>query len=200
MGFLSRLFGSKNDRAKRTGLQKTDRVYIDRKAANRAIIRHCVESGQLQRQLIIIYFFKETKAEFEVAVTNATNVSWVNAFFPAQIRQAGIGGWDNVDVIVAETYPDINTEQQLLDELTNAGYTKPTLTFYNGLDDPTLVLFGAERIQKLMRSLGLKDDEPVEHKMITKSMDRAQEKLSKKNFSIGRIDSRVEMVRRLTSV
>lgn len=197
MGFLSRLFGSKNDRAKRTGLQKTDRVYIDRKAANRAIIRHCVESGQLQRQLVIIYFFRETRAEFEAAVTNAANVVWASAFFPAQIRQAGLGGWDNVDVIVAETYPDINTEQQLLDELTNAGYTKPTLTFYNGLDDPTLVLFGAERIQKLMRSLGLKDDEPVEHKMITKSMDRAQEKLSKKNLSIGRIDSRVEMVRRL---
>ncbi|HYG51849.1 MAG TPA: hypothetical protein VD905_13150 [Flavobacteriales bacterium] len=192
MGFFSSLFGSK-----KKGLQKSDKVYLHRKTANKALIQHCVDAVMAGRRVVIIYFFKETRTELEAGVMNATNVQWVHAFFTSQLRTAAVEGWHNVEVIFAETYPDLFAEQNVLLEMEVTGYANPTVTFYNGLDDPIFMLFGAERIQHLMKTMGLKEDEPVEHSMITKSMDRAQRKIADRKMNIGRVESRGEMVRRL---
>ena len=45
-------------------------------------------------------------------------------------------------------------------------------------------LFGSERIAKMMDRLGLKEGEVIQHKMITKSIERAQKKVEENNFGI----------------
>ena len=55
--------------------------------------------------------------------------------------------------------------------------------FYSSLEDDLMRLFGSERISSIMNTLGLPDDTPIEHNMITKSLERAQKKVEQFHFS-----------------
>ena len=56
--------------------------------------------------------------------------------------------------------------------------------FYIALDDDLMRLFGSERIQGLVDKIGLEEDMPIEHRMLTKSIESAQKKVEGKNFGI----------------
>lgn len=56
--------------------------------------------------------------------------------------------------------------------------------FYISLEDDLMRLFGGERIQNLMESLGIEDDQPIENKMLTSSIENAQRKVEGRNFGI----------------
>ena len=56
--------------------------------------------------------------------------------------------------------------------------------FYIGLDDDLMRLFGSERIQGVVERIGLEEDMPIEHKMLTKSIENAQKKVEGRNFGI----------------
>ena len=56
--------------------------------------------------------------------------------------------------------------------------------FYIGLDDDLMRLFGSEKIKGLVDKIGLEDDMPIEHKMLTKSIEGAQKKVEGRNFGI----------------
>ena len=51
------------------------------------------------------------------------------------------------------------------------------IIFYSALDDACLKLFNGQRILELMEKLGMKDEEPIEHSMVAKSMERARNKI-----------------------
>ena len=56
--------------------------------------------------------------------------------------------------------------------------------FFLSLDDDLMRIFGGERLVKAMERLGLEDDQPIEHKMISKSIENAQKKVEGHNFGI----------------
>ena len=56
--------------------------------------------------------------------------------------------------------------------------------FYISLEDDLMRLFGGERIQNMMETLGLEDDQPIENRMLTKSIENAQRKVEGRNFGI----------------
>ncbi len=56
--------------------------------------------------------------------------------------------------------------------------------FFLSLDDDLMRIFGSDRISKFMGTLGMKDDEPIEHKMISNAIARAQKKVESHNFEI----------------
>lgn len=56
--------------------------------------------------------------------------------------------------------------------------------FYISLEDDLMRLFGGERIQGLMETLGLDDDQPIENRMLTGSIESAQRKVEGRNFGI----------------
>ena len=56
--------------------------------------------------------------------------------------------------------------------------------FYIGLDEELMRLFGSERIQGVVEKIGLEEDMPVEHRMLTKSIENAQKKVEGRNFGI----------------
>ena len=56
--------------------------------------------------------------------------------------------------------------------------------FFVSLEDDLMRLFGSDRIAKIMNTLGLPDDTPIEHGMISRSIEKAQSKVEKYHFSI----------------
>ena len=56
--------------------------------------------------------------------------------------------------------------------------------FYLALDDDLMKRFGSDRIAGLMDRLGLEDDQPIEHGMVSRSIEAAQQKVEGYNFDI----------------
>ena len=56
--------------------------------------------------------------------------------------------------------------------------------FYISLEDDLMRLFGSERMMAMFNSLGLGDDEQIEHKMLSKAIENAQMKIEGNNFGI----------------
>jgi preprotein translocase subunit SecA len=56
--------------------------------------------------------------------------------------------------------------------------------FFLSLEDDLLRIFGAERLGSIMDKLGMEDGVPIEHKMVTKSIENAQKKVEGNNFDI----------------
>src|SRR5205085_7275097 len=56
--------------------------------------------------------------------------------------------------------------------------------FYVALEDELMRRFGGSRIAGLMDKLGLEEDVPLEHGMVTKAIENAQEKVEAYNFDL----------------
>ena len=56
--------------------------------------------------------------------------------------------------------------------------------FFLSLEDDLMRIFGGERVQNLMDTLGLEEDVPIENKLITSTIESAQKKLEASNFAI----------------
>lgn len=56
--------------------------------------------------------------------------------------------------------------------------------FFLSLEDDLMRIFGSDRIKGIMMKLGMKDDEPIEHSMISNAIAKAQKKVETHNFDI----------------
>jgi preprotein translocase subunit SecA len=56
--------------------------------------------------------------------------------------------------------------------------------FYLSLEDDLLRIFGSERISNIMNRLGIEEDQPIEHGLVTKAIENAQRKVEAHNFEI----------------
>ena len=56
--------------------------------------------------------------------------------------------------------------------------------FFLSLEDDLMRIFGADNITGIMDKLGMEEDEPIEHSLITKSIERAQKKVEDHNYNI----------------
>ena len=56
--------------------------------------------------------------------------------------------------------------------------------FYLSLEDSLMRIFASERVSMLMRRLGMKPGEPIEHNLVTKAIENAQRKLEGHNFDV----------------
>ena len=58
--------------------------------------------------------------------------------------------------------------------------------FYVSLEDDLMRIFGSESINTVLKKLGLKDGESIDHPWINKALERAQQKVEARNFDIRR--------------
>ena len=56
--------------------------------------------------------------------------------------------------------------------------------FFLSLEDDLLRIFGSDRITGIMDKLGMEEDEPIEHNMISRAIENAQRKVEGHNFDI----------------
>jgi preprotein translocase subunit SecA len=58
--------------------------------------------------------------------------------------------------------------------------------FFLSLEDDLMRLFGSERVAKLMDRFGARDDEPIEHPLVTRAIEGAQKRVEERNREIRR--------------
>jgi len=58
--------------------------------------------------------------------------------------------------------------------------------FYLSLEDDLMRLFGGDHISGLMDRLGIEEDEPIDHPLITRAVEMAQKRVETRNFDIRR--------------
>ena len=56
--------------------------------------------------------------------------------------------------------------------------------FYLSLEDDLMRIFGSDRISGLMERLGMEEGVPIEHKMVTRAIERAQKQVEAQHFSV----------------
>jgi preprotein translocase subunit SecA len=56
--------------------------------------------------------------------------------------------------------------------------------FYLSLEDDLLRIFGSERIAGIMDRLGVEEDQPIEHSLVTRAIENAQRRVEGHNFEI----------------
>ena len=95
-----------------------------------------------------------------------------------EVKAAG-----GLDIIGTERHESRRIDNQLRGRSGRQGDPGAS-RFYIGLDDDLMRLFGSERIKGLVDKIGLEDDMPIEHKMLTKSIEGAQKKVEGRNFGI----------------
>lgn len=86
-----------------------------------------------------------------------------------------ISGYRNAQLLFCEHHPSFKIEQQ---RLTQLGLQEVSVV--SAMDEGLLKLFGSDAVVDMMKRLGMKEDEPVSHKFISKSVQNAQKKIDKK--------------------
>lgn len=81
-----------------------------------------------------------------------------------------------VTILFYGHYPLPSRENDLLVKL-QTGFPSASIVFYSSLDEPAFKLFGGDRLTNLLDSMGMKEDEAIEHRMVGAAMKRAREKV-----------------------
>ncbi|MBQ4516674.1 MAG: preprotein translocase subunit SecA [Clostridia bacterium] len=95
-----------------------------------------------------------------------------------KVRQAG-----GLFIIGTERHESRRIDNQLRGRAGrqgDPGYSK----FYISLEDELMRLFGSERISRVVETLGLEEDQPIEHSMLTGAIENAQKRVEGRNFQI----------------
>jgi len=95
-----------------------------------------------------------------------------------EVLQAG-----GLRIIGSERHESRRIDNQLRGRAGRQGDPGST-RFYLSLDDALMRIFASERIASLMRRLGMKPGEPIEHTLVTKAIENAQRKLEGHHFDV----------------
>jgi preprotein translocase subunit SecA len=146
------------------------------KMMTQAGIKHEVlNAKQHEREAQII-----TDAGQPGAVTIATNMAGRGTDIKLTPETIEAGG---LFIIGTERHESRRIDNQLRGRSGRQG-DPGSSKFFLSLEDDLMRIFGSERISKFMGTLGMEDDEPIEHKMITNAIARAQKKVEGHNFEI----------------
>ncbi|WP_282092371.1 preprotein translocase subunit SecA [Epibacterium ulvae] len=86
-------------------------------------------------------------------------------------------------VLASERHESRRIDNQLRGRSGRQG--DPGLTrFYLSLEDDLMRIFGSERLDKMLSSLGMKEGEAIIHPWVNKSLERAQAKVEGRNFDM----------------
>ena len=75
--------------------------------------------------------------------------------------------------VFVEHYPLHSKELELI-----KNWTAEKIIVYSAMDEPLFKHFGSEKLVPLMKMMGMKEDEVIEHSMVTKSIIKGQEKIA----------------------
>lgn len=116
----------------------------------------------------------------EGMVTIATNMAGRGTDIKLGKGVAALGG---LMIIGTERHESRRIDNQLRGRAGRQG-DPGTTQFFLSLEDDLMRIFGSDNISKFMDKLGMEEDEPITHSMITKSIEKAQKKVESHNFEI----------------
>ena len=142
--------------------------------------KHCVPHNVLNAK----YHEKEAEiikdAGQKGAVTIATNMAGRGTDIQLGEGVQELGG---LYILGTERHESRRIDNQLRGRAGRQG-DRGQSKFYLSLEDDLLRLFAADNIASIMDRLGMDENDPIEHKLITRSIERAQKKVEARNFDI----------------
>ena len=114
------------------------------------------------------------------AVTIATNMAGRGTDIVLGDGVKEVGG---LHIIGTERHESRRIDNQLRGRAGRQG-DPGSSRFYLSLEDDLMRLFGSDNIASIMEKLGMEEDEPIEHALITRSIEQAQKKVEGRNFDI----------------
>ena len=188
-----------------------DAVYMTKKEKFNAVVRSVVEAHEKKQPVLVGTItietsellskmlkregiphnvlnakFHELEAEIVAqagqagAVTIATNMAGRGTDIKLNDVAREAGG---LTIIGTERHESRRIDNQLRGRSGRQGDPGES-RFYISLEDDLMRLFGSERLMKVFTSLGVAENEQIEHKMLSNAIQKAQEKIEFNNFGI----------------
>lgn len=142
----------------------------------RSGIKHEVLNAKNHEKEAIII----SRAGNKKAVTVATNMAGRGTDI---VLEEGVKELGGLHVIGTERHESRRIDNQLRGRAARQGDPGST-QFFVSLDDDLMRIFGSDRVGAIMNRLRLPDDQPIQHSMISKSLESAQRKVEGHNFDI----------------
>ena len=124
------------------------------------------------KNVVLIAWFEDTFNEFHSFIHERHGMTKVPLFMARNVTSFAV---HDKRVVFVEHYPLCEKENTLIQN-----WKAEEIVVMSALDDPLFLQFGGEKISALMEKMGLKETEPVEHTLISKSIANAQRKLGRK--------------------
>lgn len=161
---LFNLFGKKEDDGGNHVF--TDRAYVSTAAKMQA----CADLARNEPNHLFICWFADTATKFkQFFMQQGLDESLV-----IEARQLHVSKLLDKIPVFAEHYP---LHQKEVDLIKN--WQTEKITVYSALDEPLFKYFGSDKIIPIMKMLGMKEEEVIEHNMVTKSIMNGQEKIAR---------------------
>jgi len=120
------------------------------------------------------------KAGQKYAVTISTNMAGRGTDI---VLGEGVKELGGLHVIGTERHESRRIDNQLRGRAGRQG-DPGSSRFYVSLEDDLMKLFGSEKIMGLMETMGMEEDMPIEHNLLTKAIENAQKRVEARNFDI----------------
>jgi preprotein translocase subunit SecA len=149
--------------------------YLSELLKKRGVPHNVLNAKQHEREAEII-----AQAGQAGAATIATNMAGRGTDIVLGPGVAAAGG---LHIIGTERHESRRIDNQLRGRAGRQG-DPGSSRFYLSLEDDLLRIFQGDRIKSLMERFNMPDDEPIEHKLISRSIENAQKKVEGHNFDI----------------
>ncbi len=177
----------------------TDKVWKTRPVAMKGMITEALKDITQKQVPVVFCYFEDTITEVITFLTTAgvpyfhlTNDSMGDATGQSNVvlvchaslisSSSGLIGLLNVlssgskvQFLFAGHYPLPAKENKIIEKLSS--YPSAEITFCSSIDEPSFEPFGADRIVAILDQLGLREDECIEHPMVSKAMANARAKI-----------------------
>lgn len=114
------------------------------------------------------------------AVTIATNMAGRGTDIKLEDESKAAGG---LKIIGTERHESRRIDNQLRGRAGRQGDPGES-RFYISLEDDLMRLFGSERLMNIFKSLGVPENEQIEHKMLSSAIEKAQMKIESNNYGV----------------
>ncbi|MFY9178695.1 MAG: preprotein translocase subunit SecA [Venatoribacter sp.] len=100
-----------------------------------------------------------------------------------QVRHEAVLAAGGLHIIGTERHESRRIDNQLRGRAGRQGDAGSS-RFFLSLEDNLMRIFMSDRMRAMMRALGMKDGESIEHKMVSNAVEKAQRKVEGRNFDI----------------
>lgn len=160
---LFNLFGKKED-------DGDNHIFIDRAYVSTAAkMNACAELARMQPGSLFICWFADTAVTFKEFFRQ----QGLDENLVTETHHLHASKLLNKKPVFVEHYP-LHTKE--LDLIKNWNAEK--IIVFSAMDEPLFKHFGSEKLIPLMKMLGMKEDEVIEHSMVSKSIIKGQGKIA----------------------
>ena len=192
-------------------IDKEDVVYMTKKEKFRAVVEAVKEAHEKQQPVLVGTITIETSELLSRMLTReGIKHQVLNAKFHEKEAEIVAHAGEAGNVTIATNMAGRGTDIKLDDVSKEAGGLKIIGTerhesrridnqlrgrsgrqgdpgescFYISLEDDLMRLFGSEKLMNVFKSLGVAENEQIEHKMLTSAIEKAQRKIEGNNYGI----------------